>query len=198
MIRTYSLLLRTARRQGFLVPGRQEAGQLQEHTFILHPVEEGTVGLYKQPVAILDFASLYPSIYRAHNLCYTTLVHSGDLERLPPEQLTVTPTGERIWRYYKAVFLMGGGGSCCWAKGRGCMVQAMLRTCIRKQGGLPGTIQKAGQSTYSDALACSAASAGLATQKLSSWCPPLPARPQAPRLSSRTCGRASCPASWLR
>jgi hypothetical protein len=41
MIRTYSLLLRTARRQGFLVPGRQEAGQLQEHTFILHPVEEG-------------------------------------------------------------------------------------------------------------------------------------------------------------
>lgn len=24
----------------------------------------GTVGLYKEPVAILDFASLYPSIYR--------------------------------------------------------------------------------------------------------------------------------------
>lgn len=41
MIRTYSLLLRTARRQNFLVPGRQEAKDLQEHTFILHPVETG-------------------------------------------------------------------------------------------------------------------------------------------------------------
>jgi hypothetical protein len=31
-------------------------------------------GFYKQPVATLDFASLYPSIMMAHNLCYTTLL----------------------------------------------------------------------------------------------------------------------------
>ncbi|KAI3433870.1 hypothetical protein D9Q98_003673 [Chlorella vulgaris] len=93
MIRTYSLLLRTARRQNFLVPGRQEAKDLQEHTFILHPVETGTVGLYKQPVAILDFSSLYPSIYRAHNLCYSTLLHKDDQALLPADQQTITPTG---------------------------------------------------------------------------------------------------------
>ena len=31
-------------------------------------------GFYKTPVATLDFASLYPSIMMAHNLCYTTLL----------------------------------------------------------------------------------------------------------------------------
>ena len=31
-------------------------------------------GFYKNPVATLDFASLYPSIMMAHNLCYTTLL----------------------------------------------------------------------------------------------------------------------------
>ncbi len=31
-------------------------------------------GYYDKPVATLDFASLYPSIMMAHNLCYTTLV----------------------------------------------------------------------------------------------------------------------------
>jgi DNA polymerase delta subunit 1 len=29
---------------------------------------------YNDPIATLDFASLYPSIMMAHNLCYTTLV----------------------------------------------------------------------------------------------------------------------------
>ena len=31
-------------------------------------------GYYKTPVATLDFASLYPSIMMAHNLCYSTLL----------------------------------------------------------------------------------------------------------------------------
>lgn len=37
-------------------------------------------GFYEQPIATLDFASLYPSIMMAHNLCYTTLVKKIDLE----------------------------------------------------------------------------------------------------------------------
>ena len=71
-----------------MVAGRQEAVQLQESPYLMHPVECNTVALYKTPVAILDFASLYPSLYRAHNLCYSTLLHPDDLASLPPEHLT--------------------------------------------------------------------------------------------------------------
>lgn len=35
-------------------------------------------GFYKTPIATLDFASLYPSIMIAHNLCYTTLIRSSN------------------------------------------------------------------------------------------------------------------------
>lgn len=44
-------------------------------------------GYYDRPVATLDFASLYPSIMMAHNLCYTTL--------LPKGQEKMFPKGER-------------------------------------------------------------------------------------------------------
>jgi len=77
MIRTLSLLLRSAHRQGFILGGRQDAVQLVESPFLMHPVEAGTAGLYTSPVATCDFASLYPSLYRAYNLCYTTLLHPG-------------------------------------------------------------------------------------------------------------------------
>lgn len=35
---------------------------------------------YDTPVATLDFASLYPSIMMAHNLCYTSLLHQSNLK----------------------------------------------------------------------------------------------------------------------
>ncbi|KAL0056285.1 hypothetical protein WJX82_009537 [Trebouxia sp. C0006] len=88
MIRTWSLLLRNAQRQGYVVAGRQAGEPLQESPYLMHPVECNTVGLYKTPVAILDFASLYPSLYRAHNLCYSTLLHPDDVTGLPPEHTT--------------------------------------------------------------------------------------------------------------
>ena len=44
-------------------------------------VLEAKQGFYSMPVATLDFASLYPSIMMAHNLCYTTLLPR---DRCPP------------------------------------------------------------------------------------------------------------------
>lgn len=50
-------------------------------------------GFYEQPIATLDFASLYPSIMMAHNLCYTTLVTKNQVDHygFTPNEVTKTP-----------------------------------------------------------------------------------------------------------
>lgn len=78
-------------------------------------------GFYEMPIATLDFASLYPSIMQAHNLCYSTLVKCvpplvappaltvlsrsrSTIERLglKPDDYVATPNGHffvkaRLW-----------------------------------------------------------------------------------------------------
>jgi DNA polymerase delta subunit 1 len=57
---------------------------------------EAKSGFYEKPIATLDFASLYPSIMMAYNLCYCTLVRAEDQHKLnlPAESVTKTPSGE--------------------------------------------------------------------------------------------------------
>jgi DNA polymerase delta subunit 1 len=60
-------------------------------------VIEPTRGYYDVPVATLDFASLYPSIMQAHNLCYTTLLNKNSVDKLKlkkDEDYIVTPNGD--------------------------------------------------------------------------------------------------------
>ena len=78
-IRVFNMLLRHAHALGFIVDrepqssfGRGDSDsddEGYEGATVLPP----TTGYYRKAVATLDFASLYPSIMRAHNLCYTTL-----------------------------------------------------------------------------------------------------------------------------
>lgn len=51
-------------------------------------------GFYDEIIATLDFASLYPSIMMAHNLCYTTLVAPANHSKMKPEDVTITPNGD--------------------------------------------------------------------------------------------------------
>jgi len=47
-----------------------QADESYEGATVLDPL----TGFYNEPIATLDFASLYPSIMIAHNLCYTTMI----------------------------------------------------------------------------------------------------------------------------
>jgi DNA polymerase delta subunit 1 len=61
----------------------QVQGGPSEQTYEGATVLDAKQGFYKKPVATLDFASLYPSIMMAHNLCYSTLVPRGRYARDP-------------------------------------------------------------------------------------------------------------------
>jgi DNA polymerase delta subunit 1 len=50
----------------------ENSGEKFEGATVIEPIR----GFYTDPIATLDFASLYPSIMMAHNLCYTTLVNA--------------------------------------------------------------------------------------------------------------------------
>ncbi|GAB5365042.1 hypothetical protein AAMO2058_001022400 [Amorphochlora amoebiformis] len=83
LARVWSLLLRECRAQNVLVTDRrqgtgQSAVRLEVGPLVLDCVDElRSTGLHKDPVIVLDFASMYPSIMIAHNLCFSTLM-TGD------------------------------------------------------------------------------------------------------------------------
>ncbi|KAK3281175.1 hypothetical protein CYMTET_11024 [Cymbomonas tetramitiformis] len=98
MARVWSMIQRAARLRGFMPAGhRDEAAHLTESPYLMHPLELGTAGLYEDPVVVLDFASLYPSLFAAYNLCYSTLV--------PPEAVRSVPEAERFTAPSGAVFV---------------------------------------------------------------------------------------------
>ena len=93
-IKFLSQLFRKAAEQGLVVPNRKTDPEEQyEGATVIKP----TKGYYDVPIATLDFASLYPSIMMAHNLCYTTLVAPEMATKLGLKKdvdYTVTPNNE--------------------------------------------------------------------------------------------------------
>merc|ERR1719478_1487199 len=91
MIKVTSQLLRKAQEHGFVMPTQKS--QPSEDKFEGATVLEPMTGFYEKPITTLDFASLYPSIMMAHNLCYCTLVKPEHVNMYRPEDMTKTPTG---------------------------------------------------------------------------------------------------------
>ncbi|KAB8343066.1 hypothetical protein FH972_022660 [Carpinus fangiana] len=94
-VKFISQLFRKALEQKLVIPNlRSESTEEQyEGATVIEP----TRGYYDVPVATLDFASLYPSIIQAHNLCYTTLLKKAQVEQLglkKDEDYIVTPNGD--------------------------------------------------------------------------------------------------------
>jgi len=85
-IKVASQLYRKARKHDLLIPVERKGndGTKYEGAVVIEP----TRGFYSDPVATLDFASLYPSIMMAHNLCYSTLVPAHIAVKMDPETVT--------------------------------------------------------------------------------------------------------------
>uniref|UniRef100_A0A0D9X2Q2 DNA polymerase n=1 Tax=Leersia perrieri TaxID=77586 RepID=A0A0D9X2Q2_9ORYZ len=109
--RVESMLLRLAHTQNYLAisPGSQQVAS-QPAMECLPLVMEPESAFYSDPVVVLDFQSLYPSMIIAYNLCYSTCLgkvfpskssvlgvssYSADLQRIPDlkNQLLLTPNG---------------------------------------------------------------------------------------------------------
>lgn len=96
-IKVYNQLLWDAHRAMY-VANDPPPGRVDE--FVGATVIEPVVGWYTQPVAVGDFASLYPSIMRDQNLCYSTYIMNKDdplIKKIPPQyinKVVVSPDKE--------------------------------------------------------------------------------------------------------
>ena len=99
-----------ALKAGFLIPDiprnssvRDELGPHRyEGGYVISP---NPAGLHEN-VLVLDFASLYPTIMIAHNLCFTTFVPKkpGSLwEAVPRSDTATSPTGDTFTKDYKGL-----------------------------------------------------------------------------------------------
>lgn len=97
-VRVISQLYRAAGDKGYLIPAMRSEGTDEQYEGAT--VIEPSRGYYDAPIATLDFASLYPSIMMAHNLCYTTLLDKATIERLKMvegEDYVQTPNNGKKW-----------------------------------------------------------------------------------------------------
>jgi DNA polymerase delta subunit 1 len=102
-IKVFSQLAYTARELGFMIPTIRNR-QTNEEQYKGATVLEAQTGAYYEPITALDFASLYPSIMCAHNLCYSTLVTDQrymDIpgvayERFGPHVFALEKDGKRV------------------------------------------------------------------------------------------------------
>ena len=84
-IKVFSQMAKKARELGFVIPTfrrPQNDSANAEDGYQGATVLEAQTGAYYGPITALDFASLYPSIMCAHNLCYSTLVMDPKYDNL--------------------------------------------------------------------------------------------------------------------
>ena len=82
-IKVFSQMAFKARELGFIIPVfRAPPGAVSDDKYQGATVLEAQTGAYYTPITALDFASLYPSIMCAHNLCYSSLVMDPQFDNL--------------------------------------------------------------------------------------------------------------------
>jgi DNA polymerase delta subunit 1 len=86
-IKVLAQIYAEAGRSGYLIPDMAvAAGDTSfEGAFVLDPLK----GFYEDPIAVLDFSSLYPSIIISKNMCYTTLLSCAQTSELEANRTVI-------------------------------------------------------------------------------------------------------------
>jgi len=82
-IKVFSQMAKKARELNFVIPTFRRPNGPTDEQYQGATVLEAQTGAYYTPITALDFASLYPSIMCAENLCYSTLVMNARYDNLP-------------------------------------------------------------------------------------------------------------------
>jgi DNA polymerase delta subunit 1 len=100
-IKVFSVVLHKARELGFVCP--DDAGIGADAKYEGATVLDAKRGAYFDVVSCLDFASLYPSIIRAHNMCYSTIVLDSAYAAVPGVEYYEVETGMGTYRFAQGV-----------------------------------------------------------------------------------------------
>ena len=96
-IKVFSQVAKKARELGYLIP--TDPPKSEDDTYQGATVLEPHRGVHWNPVTALDFKSLYPSIMRAHNLCYSTFVMDEQYGNIPGVEYEVFQVGEKTYKF---------------------------------------------------------------------------------------------------
>ena len=96
-IKVFSQVSKKARELGFLIPTDPfvPKNQTYQGATVLEPHR----GAHWNPVTALDFKSLYPSIMRAHNLCYSSFVMHSKYDDIPGVNYETFNVGNNKYRF---------------------------------------------------------------------------------------------------
>lgn len=100
-IKVFSVLMRKARQMGYVCPDGVGIGVVGKYTGAT--VLNAERGAYMDIVSGLDFASLYPSIIRAWNLDYSTIVLDSRYDNLPGVEYYEVDTDQGTFRFAQGV-----------------------------------------------------------------------------------------------
>jgi len=95
-IKVFSQIAYETRKAGYLIPVFKKESGDDSVKFQGATVLEAKTGYYTRPVAGLDFASLYPSIMIAHNMCYSTVVLDQKFNNLPNFEYSTIDCNENL------------------------------------------------------------------------------------------------------
>lgn len=90
-IRGLFQLSKLAHRRGIVIDHQNMKKQPYKGAIVQHPIP----GLYRN-IICLDFASLYPSIIQAYNLCWSTFLNKDDWDTVPEEDCHIFKWEEDI------------------------------------------------------------------------------------------------------